>query len=131
LRRTDRHSIAQGYVPVDRPDPLLQFLEAQAVANFAMRSHDPEGDILARQFIVQPSQHSRARNVDVGSTREVVHHAFAVGFAPRLLKHRFEHVIHVELDQRCFNSERQHAGKHFIFWMPRDVGESIGPWDPP
>ena len=69
-------------MPIDRPNPVLQFLEAQTVADFAVRPNDSESDLSARQFIVQPPKHPRSGDIHVRSVRKVEHHAFQLRFTP-------------------------------------------------
>ena len=53
-RCVDPHSFAQRDVSIDRANPVLQLLEAQAVADFAVRPNHPQLDLPVGQFIVQP-----------------------------------------------------------------------------
>jgi hypothetical protein len=49
-RPAERHRLTQRDVVIGRVDPVLQFLEAQAVADFPVRPGNPQLDPLSCQF---------------------------------------------------------------------------------
>src|SRR5947207_15245214 len=52
-RWADRHRLVQGDVAIDRAHPVLQLLEAQAVAELAVRPDNTQLDMRAGQLLVQ------------------------------------------------------------------------------
>src|SRR5262249_41160872 len=66
-RTAHRHRLAQRNVAINRPNPILQFFEAQAVAALALRPDAPEPILFYGHFIMQPPQHPRSGDIHVGS----------------------------------------------------------------